>query len=341
MTREKTLVECKSATSRPRRRRFYFTILFAVAIVACSVLVLRGFLSGGTAAPLSAVSGTGINAVAPMQSPTPVLMKEYIYAEGRLVATATGSATAYEADVTVRPAGSGTVTVADWTMAGRFAAGLETPPGVGSEFQRADCAPRETLGNGQVSLADWVQAGRYSAGNDPLTAAGGPTAPSGGGGGFAGPMAMRVASRIDNEVRASSAEFKRGEIGALPVEIDTRGDENALSFSITYEPGKVTFLDAVIVESGGKEVHMLVNDRSAAEGRIAIALALLPGQAFSAGTHRLIALRFVPARGTGTATMQVKFDDNVIAREMVTVDAKELPKPRYQDATVTITDAAK
>lgn len=268
-------------------------------------------------------------------------MKEHIYAGGRLVATATGSASAYEADVATRPAGTGSVTVADWVMTGRFAAALETPPGPGSEFQRADCAPRETLGNAQISLADWTQAGRYSAGLDPITAAGGPTSPSEGGGGFAASTAMRVASGINNEVRALSTEFTRGEIGVLQVEIDTRGDENALSFSISYEGAKLKFLDAAIIESGGREIHLLVNQKYAREGRIAVALALLPGQAFSAGTHRLIALRFVPGLGTGTSTTQVKFDDSIIAREMVTVDARDLPRPGYRDATLNISGTAR
>ncbi len=49
----------------------------------------------------------------------------------------------YEADVAPRPLGNGNglVTILDWGQMGRFAAGLDTPA-VGSEFQRADCAPR-------------------------------------------------------------------------------------------------------------------------------------------------------------------------------------------------------
>ena len=46
-------------------------------------------------------------------------------------------------------------------LVGRFVAGLESPD-VGSEFQRADCAPRDTLGDGRMSIIDWAQAGRYA-----------------------------------------------------------------------------------------------------------------------------------------------------------------------------------
>ncbi|MCP5521594.1 MAG: hypothetical protein H7A46_08610 [Verrucomicrobiales bacterium] len=74
----------------------------------------------------------------------------------------------FEADLMPRESGDGTVGVADWTMVGRFAVGLEDPANA-SEFARADCAPRTTLGNGVISVTDWVQAGRYVAGLEPLT----------------------------------------------------------------------------------------------------------------------------------------------------------------------------
>ncbi|MGH9801712.1 MAG: putative Ig domain-containing protein, partial [Blastocatellia bacterium] len=85
-------------------------------------------------------------------------------------------ATGFEADVSPRPNGdvNGQVTVNDWNQVGRFIAGLDSIA-VGSEFQRADCAPRGTLGNGQLTASDWVQAGRYAAGLDPVVGVGGPT----------------------------------------------------------------------------------------------------------------------------------------------------------------------
>src|SRR5205823_984003 len=85
----------------------------------------------------------------------------------------------YEADVTPRPNGKGdsSVAITDWVEVGRFAAGLDTAAG-GSEFQRADCAPKETKGDGQITITDWVQAGRYFASLDAIQTAGGPTGPS-------------------------------------------------------------------------------------------------------------------------------------------------------------------
>jgi hypothetical protein len=79
-----------------------------------------------------------------------------------------------EADVAPRPNGNGGVSISDWVQAGRFAVGLDVPA-PGSEFQRADSAPRATFGNGSITIADWVQAGRYATGLDTPSPAAGPT----------------------------------------------------------------------------------------------------------------------------------------------------------------------
>ena len=68
------------------------------------------------------------------------------------------------------------VSIDDWLQEGRYVAGVDTVTN-GSEFQRADCAPRDTLGDGYINVADWVQVGRYCLGLDPPPAQGGPTGP--------------------------------------------------------------------------------------------------------------------------------------------------------------------
>jgi hypothetical protein len=148
---------------------------------------------------------------------------------------------------------------------------------------------------------------------------------------------MRIAAGTQRRVvRAVNAEFKRGQIGALQVEFDAVGDENAVAFTVSYDPGKAVFVDAVVGEDRASDVRLLVNAKQAAEGRVAIALALPTERTFAAGTHRLLTLRFVPAGGRGAATMQVRFDDSVVGREVVTAAAERLPQPAYGAATVTI-----
>lgn len=142
----------------------------------------------------------------------------------------------YEADVAPRPTGDGTVTLTDWIQVGRFAAGLDTPESP-DEFKRTDCAPKETLGDGRISLLDWVQAGRYAAGLDALALAGGPSTSS--------------LKRMKGELNVESAQpipRPHSTIRLVPitpdvtapvvveVQLDSRGDENAVGFSVAYDP---------------------------------------------------------------------------------------------------------
>src|SRR6185436_16815440 len=129
---------------------------------------------------------------------------------------------AYEADISPRPGGDKNVTVTDWVLIGRFAARLASPTN-SLEFQKADCAPRANLGNGVISVTDWVQAGRYAALLDPLTPVGGPTGPSGvGGGGNA--VAISSSQPLNTrQVRAIGLTLNQGQIGTIPIKLQAQG----------------------------------------------------------------------------------------------------------------------
>src|SRR5215813_5290188 len=154
----------------------------------------------------------------------------------------------YEADVSPRPNGNGAVTISDWVQVGRFATGLDTiEPG---EFQRADCAPRESLGNGAVTISDWVQAGRYATGLDPLALVGGPAAP-----GSPPPSApLRTSPDLNgsqinidqNQLhRVSASEIdSTGGLRRIAISLDSRGVENALGFSLLFNPSEWRFVSA-------------------------------------------------------------------------------------------------
>jgi hypothetical protein len=194
------------------------------------------------------------------------------------------------------------------------------------------------LGDGSVSLADYVQAGRFAAGLDPVTAAGGPTGPvpPPAQAGIKGPILMRALVRSESEMRIANTELKQGQIGLVPIEFDAIGTENALSFTFIFEPGKAAFIDAVLDESVPKETDLFVNAKQGAKGRIGIVVGWQPGKTLPAGTRKLLSLSFAPVPGKGAETMQVRFDDSLVKREVVTADVKELPLPSYRAATVTI-----
>jgi hypothetical protein len=89
--------------------------------------------------------------------PMPAVMRPTVTnVAGNASSAAATLSVGYEADINPRPTGNNSVTITDWVQTGRFAAGLDPLP-TGSEFVRADCAPRSSLGNGLISLTDWVR----------------------------------------------------------------------------------------------------------------------------------------------------------------------------------------
>ncbi|MEK7830434.1 MAG: kelch repeat-containing protein [Acidobacteriota bacterium] len=241
----------------------------------------------------------------------------------------------YEADVSPRPNGSnnGTVTVADWVLIGRFSAGLETAA-VGGEFQRADCAPKAGLGDGRINIADWVQAGLYASGIDAAVAAGGPTTP------FSGLHAMFAVEVMNSEqaqarvVRAVSASFQRGQNGTLAIELDAQGNENALGFSLNFDPAQLRFVSANL-GSGAGGATLNPNTIQAANGRVGIALALSTGQAFAAGNRQLLVVTFAALNSGTGATTTVTIGDQPVGREIVDAAANSL-NANWMAATVTL-----
>ncbi len=234
----------------------------------------------------------------------------------------------YEADVAPRPNGNnnGTVTVTDWTQVGRFVAGLDTAAN-GSEFQRADCAPRAMFGDGRLATSDWVQAGRYAAGEDPVVASGGPTSPVPSSTASAAMIAARAVKHDEVRLlRVIAGDSPFGTMRTLMIELDAQGDENALGFSLLFNPSEWRFVSA---EPGrdARQAVVHVNANEAASGQIGFALALPSGRRFDTGARQVLALRFAPV--SGAEFLAVGFADEPVTREVVSYEAIVLPA-RYQ-----------
>ncbi len=173
----------------------------------------------------------------------------------------------FEGDVAPRPNGNGSVTITDWVQIGRFVAGQDTPGG--SEFQRADTAPRETRGNGALTITDWVQAGRYAAGLDPLTTTGGPIGPTTSGLTARAEFEQHTATR---RVRVTDGADGRADRIAVAIELDAQGNENALGFSaagqrqiirLTFAAAPNSNAAAAMIEFGDQLLAREVSDTNA------------------------------------------------------------------------------
>jgi len=252
---------------------------------------------------------------------------------GRATSATAMLAVGYEADMSPRPTGNNSVTITDWVQIGRFAVGFDPLP-TGNEFMRADCAPRSSLGNGVISLTDWVQAGRYAAGLDAMTPAGGP-----GPGPMPGPAESSgsepaPAGFTNRAVHIPDATLVRGQNGDVVIELLAQGDENALAFSVSFDPAELVF-KAAVVGSAATNTTFNVNTNQAGSGSLGIAMALSAGQVFTAGTDQVARITFMPVT-SGSATSSVAiFGDTPVLREISNVNADALTAT-YQNSTITL-----
>ncbi|MFN7138672.1 MAG: LamG-like jellyroll fold domain-containing protein [Limisphaerales bacterium] len=220
-----------------------------------------------------------------------------------------------EGDVTPRPTGNRSVTITDWVQMGRFAAGLDTAAD-GSEFQRADCAPRNTSGDGKIKVTDWVQAGRYAAGLDPLQVVGGPTISKR----EANPAVAQAAGDGTGNPRQLKAVVTATAEAALSLE--AKGDEAAIGFSLHFDASRFSY-DGIQFSSALDGATVNVNTNEIELGRIGIALALQFGATFSQGERELLIVRFV-SLGESTA-LNLTIADGPVLREVSDASANELP----------------
>jgi hypothetical protein len=238
----------------------------------------------------------------------------------------------FEGDVAPRPGGDRSLTIIDWVQLGRFVAGLE-PISSANEFQRADCAPQSQRGNGVLGVTDWVQAGRYAAGLDPLTPAGGPSG-EGGAPAIAGlkpPHSSKAAAT--RAVRLMDAHLLSGTVTNVPVKLEAQGDENALGFSVSFDPAKLHLVGTLPGEAAVGAV-LNVNTNQLAAGRVGVALAMAAGGTFEAGSQELVVLRFSAEAGTAGGTA-LEFGDSPVRREVSDAEAESLAVS-YTGATVMV-----
>jgi len=235
-------------------------------------------------------------------------------------------------DVSPRPDGNSAVSISDWVLVGRYAARLAYPTN-GSEFQRADCAPRETLGDGAITVIDWVQAGRYAAGLDPMTVAGGPTNESVGSIPGASTSVMHKLGGSSRELLVTSGLLFSGQTTAAGVDLVAQGNENALGFSLGFDPTLLSFSGASLgANAAGATVN--INTNQTASGRLGVVLALSTGASFPIGTQEVLKLSF-QAISINTVTSQVSFSDLPVPRQVSDPSATALTAS-YLDAAVNI-----
>jgi hypothetical protein len=239
--------------------------------------------------------------------------------------TVTLSPSPLEGDASPLPDGDNNLDLSDLVQVGRFVAGLDTITDSG-EFQRVDCAPRNTLGDGEIKVTDWVQAGRYAAGADPLTIAGGPIGPS-----SPAPAGMGFKSSLGPSRRLSIADGTsiKGLAMTLPVNLQAQGDENAVGFSLNFDPAVVRYSSAV-KGSGAGSTTFIVNTNQVAAGKLGIVLALPAGSHFAAATKEVAKVTFMPV--AAATNYSVTIADQPTLRSISDTHANELAATYVSDS---------
>jgi hypothetical protein len=240
--------------------------------------------------------------------------------------------TGLEGDVSPVSAEDYVVGITDWVQEGRFVAGVDAITNA-AEFQRADCAPRETLGDGYITVEDWVQVGRYYLGLDQPSLQGGPTnvpplgdfAPKRGDHKFAPDDRTATVLTLTPVTQGATST-------AVTVQVAAQGYESALGFSVNFDPTVLSFVNATL-GSGAAGATLNVGTHNLGTGNVGIAVGYLPPQTFAAGTLNIVTLNFNSLSYSNTASLSF---GSTPTRQGVS-DATASPVPAtYQNAVIQV-----
>src|SRR5574341_737071 len=135
-------------------------------------------------------------------------------------------------------------------------------------------------------------------------------------------------------VRVINANLERGQRGDVTIALDAQGNENALSFSLNFDPAQLQFVSAA-AGSGVTGALLNINSSQAASGRVGLALALPAGQVIEAGSRSIVVVTF-DAPSSAAASTRIGFGDQPLRREISDARANLLPAD-YFSGVVTFT----
>ena len=126
---------------------------------------------------------------------------------------------------------------------------------------------------------------------------------------------------VPRVVRALSATGATGNDIDVPLQLLTHGDENAVGFSLNFDPARLTFRE-VRNNTWPTDAFLNVNTNAAAAGSVGFALAMPISQTFTAGTQQVALARFTLAAAPGVSDLA--FGDVPIFRDLVNGEADSL-----------------
>ncbi len=135
-------------------------------------------------------------------------------------------------------------------------------------------------------------------------------------------------------VRVTNASAAPGLTATLAVELVAQGNENALSFSLTFNPAVLTN-PVVTAGNGAAGISLQQNPNQVASGRLGIVVSLPANQSFAAGTRQLVQVAFTLPANAPIGATTIDFGSQPIGREISDPIANELTAT-YTPGTLTV-----
>lgn len=193
-------------------------------------------------------------------------------------------------DQNAGPAGGDGVLGNDVTIMRQFALGLIAPVTNPNQFQRGDSAPRDTstgqYGDGRIDAADVTVTRQYVLGTFPQTQAGGPMLPILAGPGFE----ARPDGAATRTISAVNVAGQPGQQVVVSIVIAAQGNESSTSFSVTFDPTKLSNPVVTIGNGVPAGSNLGTNLNNVAQGQIGILVDST--NTYTAGTRQIVTIRF-------------------------------------------------
>ena len=123
-------------------------------------------------------------------------------------------------------------------------------------------------------------------------------------------------------------------IVTVPIDLIAQGNENAVGFSVNYNPALLSFI-GVNLGSGAAGGSLLDNANLVNSGKLGIAISMPVNSTFAAGTQEVANISFFVTAVTNQRTASITFGDQPILRQIVDPQANIL-SATYINGAVTI-----
>ena len=151
-----------------------------------------------------------------------------------------------------------------------------------------------------------------------------------------GPVMSNAAQLVvtDRSVKIVSQTAPPGATVIVPVQLIAHGDENAIGFSLDFDPTSLAFVSAA-AGAQATDATLNFNSAQAAAGRLGLAMAKPSGVGWPAGTNEIVKITFALGATVPAGTVSpLTFGDVPVLREVSSAAAVSLPAG-YEGGSIT------